>query len=238
MSRNNLAVIFSPVIFSMNFDQKKKHKHLKNITTLPVNLNLANNQISNTESIKLPTDKSIEYLVPSSKPTFDLKDTNEENKQEQLKLKLKQNSNYELGSKSDEIQTDQPQSKLLPVPNENSLNTSSKSNNQSNLDVNSNLAQIMAQNSKRKYSNRLNKAASTIVNFSRAELGTTKTSGFFFDSVKDNLESLEYMNKVVQLCVSDMIKYSMDLFTVNFNFQTFFICLLVFKKNIFKIGSS
>ncbi|RNA25411.1 stAR-related lipid transfer 13 isoform X2, partial [Brachionus plicatilis] len=215
MSRNNLAVIFSPVIFSMNFDRKKKHKNLKNISTLPVNLNLISNETMKTVNIGLPTENIEENQASSNKPIFDLKDLNDETNQEESELRLKRNSNFELGSKLSEIQTPQPQSRLLSVPNANlnAVNASSKTPDQLNLDINSNLVQMIAQNSKRKYSNRLNKAASTLVNFG-AELSTNKTTGFFFDSVKDTLETLEYMNKVVQLCVSDMIKYSMDLFTV------------------------
>ncbi len=67
------------------------------------------------------------------------------------------------------------------------------------------------QNYKRKYSEKINKAASSIVNFG-AELSSSKTTAFFSDSFKENLEN---MSKVIQLCVSDMIKYSMDLFTVS-----------------------
>jgi len=67
------------------------------------------------------------------------------------------------------------------------------------------------QNYKRKYSEKINKAASSLVNFG-AELSSSKPTAFFSDSFKENLEN---MSKVIQLCVSDMIKYSMDLFTVS-----------------------
>lgn len=66
-------------------------------------------------------------------------------------------------------------------------------------------------NYKRKYSEKINRAASSIVNFG-AELSSSKPTAFFSDSFKENLEN---MSKVIQLCVSDMIKYSMDLFTVS-----------------------
>ena len=75
------------------------------------------------------------------------------------------------------------------------------------------MLQVDKSNSKRKYSEKLNKAATSIVNFG-VELSSSTSSAFFSDSFEKNLSNLEYMSKVVQMCVADMIKYSMDLFTV------------------------
>ena len=100
--------------------------------------------------------------------------------------------------------------KTNDVDNSASLHSKSSNINSTILSVESSI-----KSSKRKYSDRLNKAANTIVNFG-AELSSNTSTVFFSSdqSYKESLDNLEFMNKVVQLCVSDMIKYSIDLFTV------------------------
>lgn len=78
--------------------------------------------------------------------------------------------------------------------------------NQSSEQLNSSSS---TSSSKSNYKHKFNKAASTIVNF-----GTEKP---FYESSKDNLENLEYLSRAVQQWVSDMIRYSMELFTVLLN---------------------
>ncbi|CAF0915176.1 unnamed protein product [Brachionus calyciflorus] len=242
MTKSNLAVIFSPVIFSMNFDNKKKPKNLKYISTMPVNMNLAKTiSLSNNED----TDETIneiqeqnetvinQQVVESTEEKLENSDKNEiqgdnespetvSNQLDVKQLDYKRNSTTAIDSKTSQLTISQQQSRLLSVPNAHlgvlsmSSTNSHPSSNQtqtSNTDLNSNLIQMIKQNSKRKYSDRLNKAASTLANFG-VEFGSSKGTSLFSDSTKDSLETLDFMNKVVQLCVSDMIKYSMDLFTV------------------------
>jgi hypothetical protein len=66
---------------------------------------------------------------------------------------------------------------------------------------------------KRKCSKTLNKAATSIANFSAGIVDINTQSGASYSYV-GNIEDL---SKVGQLCVGDMIKYSMDLFTVSCN---------------------
>jgi hypothetical protein len=89
------------------------------------------------------------------------------------------------------------------------------------------------------------KSQSDKTNKLNIDMGQVTNTSFFNDSLDKNLSNLEYMSKVVQLCVADMIKYSMDLFTVrfseilikSFNFEEFnFSILLVQKRFHLKIS--
>lgn len=239
MTRNNLAVCFSPVIFCLNFDYKKKsksRKYLPNSGSTSSNLHkIAPSLITSPSNQHLATPDS--NLSAQEKNSFEQTPTSFLSKTNLLPVastmttmssnlsEQKRNSSFVIDSKSSKTFLPQQQNRLLSVPNasitnNNQASTSTYSssnsspsspalNSSSLLQSNSNKT-----NSKRKYSDKFNKAASSIVNFG-VELSSSKTSAFFSDSIKENLENLEYMNRVVQLCVSDMIKYSMDLFTVS-----------------------
>ena len=67
---------------------------------------------------------------------------------------------------------------------------------------------------KSNYKQKLNKAANSIVNFAVSGDLSSSSSSTIAGMSKESLDSLDYLSKVVQMCVADMIKYSMDLFTV------------------------
>lgn len=217
MTRTNLAVCFSPVIFSLNYDNKKKikpHKLTNDTKNTPSLLTVPPNplllQVSPSSGKMLSTvkpnsahvifepidptnDNSGVYYGPPSQTLPDIiLDTN-------VKHEINSSSNLALSF--------------------NSLNEKSSTNS-----VNYQIDQLNQQpsaiatqqhNFKSTYTDKLNKAANSLVNFG-AELGSSTSATFFSDSLDKNLSNLEYMSKVVQLCVADMIKYSMDLFTVAF----------------------
>lgn len=66
---------------------------------------------------------------------------------------------------------------------------------------------------KSNYKQKLNKAANSLVNFAVSGNESSSSSALAAMS-KESLDSLDYISKVVQMCVADMIKYSIDLFTV------------------------
>jgi hypothetical protein len=244
MNRTNLAVCFSPVIFNLNFD-KKKMKYSKANTasnnimsmnqhpsqppaSLTVNVPKGSSSTANTstpsslttnDSVKLSKSNPNLFTNSSSPSPVNLdsiesasssaENVNMESKSNNLTLNDSTNNeaNYQTGipisivNKSNDLDNQTPYySKSSTTPTINSTILSVESSIKS---------------SKRKYSDRLNKAANTIVNFG-AELSSNTSTVFFSSdqSYKESLENLEFMNKVVQLCVSDMIKYSIDLFTV------------------------
>jgi hypothetical protein len=87
-----------------------------------------------------------------------------------------------------------------PPPSYQAYNSNNKASSQ----------QHQPADSKSNYKNKFNKAASSLVNF-----GADKSSTLFSDSSKDNMDNLEYLSRAVQQWVSDMIKYSIELFTVS-----------------------
>lgn len=112
-----------------------------------------------------------------------------------------------------------------PVPNSSGARTSSEAAGRSLLAVpNSPLqeksstpiamttSQMEQQKSsgKSNYKQKLTSAANSIVNFASGESSSTATAAIS----KESMDSLERLSKVSQMCVNDMIKYSMDLFTV------------------------
>ena len=238
MTRSNLAVCFSPVIFSLNYDNKKKIKSSHR------NLLITNEKSPSPSLLTVPPQP---LFVQATKPS---------KSSEQLEPITPENCGIYFGpapltpsSLSDNSTLSQEDS-VNPTPdirttntltshsilNETTTTTSICNNttatptslaNNANLSLmsasstpasplsplNSTQSLLLKQNYKRKYSDKFNKAASSIVSFG-AELSSGTTGSFFSDSMKDSLDNLEYMSKVVQLCVADMIKYSMDLFTV------------------------
>jgi hypothetical protein len=212
MTRNNLAVCFSPVIFRFSLEKKANLKQSKldnsnsySSKTITNNtISTISNDNASTKTINNPSVSSYLVSLPTSfeisPPVSCGGETNRLNKQSSIDLKL-----------------DSPLSISI---NEELLNKSAKSINQLNgqtaqptLTPNTTHSTSKS-NYKRKYSEKINKAASSLVNVASnfsAELSSSKSSTFFSESFKENLES---MSKVIQLCVSDMIKYSMDLFTV------------------------
>ena len=102
-------------------------------------------------------------------------------------------------------QNKQP-TQLYPI-NETKLLTSIPSQNKHQAEI----LQSVRSNYKRKYSDKINRAASSIVNFG-AEFNKSNR----FRTTDSSKGSFENMSKVIQICVADMIKYSVDLFNVMF----------------------
>lgn len=251
MTRSNLAVCFSPVIFNLNYDNKKKIKYSKTPSTNSNNItNISQQQVNPSPPFNLPTkvatgnnslniDDPASIKLSKSNPNLfspssnssspsNLDDiasvsssveninTNDENNNKPL---LTEQTSISIDSSSQETQTNNNNNntnnplkntnKQLPDTSSKLITTTHLQNfNPTILSVESSL-----KSNKRKYSERLNKAANTIVNFG-AELSSNTSTVFFSDQSKENLENLEFMSRLVQLCVSDMIKYSIDLFTV------------------------
>lgn len=67
---------------------------------------------------------------------------------------------------------------------------------------------------KTNYKQKLTSAANSIVNFAVSTGGDIGGGGSGAMS-KESMDSLDRLSKVSQMCVNDMIKYSMDLFTVS-----------------------
>ena len=224
MTRSNLAVCFSPVIFSLNYDNKKKikpHKISPSLLTVPTNplllqvtpgssgKALSTARPNSTHVIFEPVDPAhdnsgVYYGPQASSPT-----STSSLESSAVSGALNSSHAEELADKL----SPNTASVALPIPSMNqtpSLAVLQQQQIQQQQQQQNMLLQVTDKsNSKRKYSEKLNKAATSIVNF-----GAETTSAFFSDSFEKNLSNLEYMSKVVQMCVADMIKYSMDLFTV------------------------
>lgn len=257
MTRSNLAVCFSPVIFRFSLEKKTMKTKLDSSTTSyskppPSHTNSIDspaqrkNSSSNINVSNFLTSMPLDISLPiqSSKSNTILSDTNatSNNLTENIRI-------TEMGAGSSTVTTGSS-------PNRKSTDSEIDFKKQSSVDnskhfdfssvtltedmsglirkqatISSELGSSQSsnqgvtfgsqyntptssgkdkQNYKRKYSEKINKAASSLVNFG-AELSSSKPTAFFSDSFKENLEN---MSKVIQLCVSDMIKYSMDLFTV------------------------
>ena len=233
MTRNNLAVCFSPVIFHLNYDKKltKQSKQiLNNSSSL---LSSTNSKPQNTQNQSIKTSSNYNEILKKSPPyqqetsivlisqiqqaksnTNSNENLDNVNQLKNDMLNVPENSLDKLNATN--ISSDL-KARLLSVP---SISASNQAPSKQNSFNKTNIQQQQQQstvksNYRRKYSDRINRAASSIVNFG-AELSSSTSSAFFSDSVKDNFEN---MSKVVQLCVSDMMKYSMDLFTVSWKFN-------------------
>lgn len=275
MTRQNLAVCFSPVIFRFSLEKKTYYKppnvrdttnrsassqvgqtssaplpttttmsesahNNSNISQVAATISTLNKNDSNSNVTGLvtsiPQDSQQQQQQQASKPT-----TNTTNATNQANDMDNTSSTNETVTASDSRKNSESES--LPVVNNNDNNKQSVELNIPTKEVQANNNKKSSQvvsftelssstssttamggsttttsqtgkdklNYKRKYSEKINRAASSIVNFG-AELSSSKPTAFFSDSFKENLEN---MSKVIQLCVSDMIKYSMDLFTVS-----------------------
>lgn len=251
MTRTNLAVVFSPVIFSLDYtDNKKKLKALK--TQMASNYSYSSlskqptittiNPLVSISSISSGSEKQLLDLKSSSilKSSLEQIDNNSSSNQTQQSTPTESPSpvvsSSMINSVSQSTAADLHSSMNARVPKTSSVDTSSdqrkmakasfsqetKSSSQQSQDFpDSNIA---AQSSKlSKYSDKIiNKATNSFVSFGGGEIS------------KESLESFESMNKVVQSCVADMIKYSMDLFTVSFFLTgySFYFAYYIFSNQV------
>lgn len=102
---------------------------------------------------------------------------------------------------------------LLAVPNSPLQDKSSSPIAMATGQIEQNNTQKNSSNIKSNYKQKLNKAANSLVNF--AALGDSASSSTAASLTKESMDSLDQLSKVVQMCVADMIKYSIDLFTVS-----------------------
>ena len=236
MTRNNLAVCFSPVIFRFSLEKKANMKKLesstnnysKSMTTTnssetTVKINQTSSTTTHLTSLPFEISSPVQQKQPiqqqqsdaNNNETSTISKTNERDSTHQKSETslAKQNS---MDNKSfSEQNSNNALEETCTINEMNSATTTSLTQNSyyqpiSQPSVSTTQSSSSKQNYKRKYSEKINKAASSLVNFG-AELSSSKPTAFFSDSFKENLEN---MSKVIQLCVSDMIKYSMDLFTV------------------------
>lgn len=240
MTRNNLAVCFSPVIFRFNLEKKSKLKQ----TIPPVVATATTTTSGSTTATSNTTDTN--NVLKSSTTNPKLKDSIDEDKILKTTNNSSSSTNTLNVAKSVVQSSSQPelyakksidlsikQDESLPIEKVNRDNLTPEpaaipvtpssapplfSISESTLvttpvmtavkPIQTATAQSVKPN-KRKYSE---KFKSSIVNFS-AELNKSNILS------KGNLEN---MNKVIQLCVSDMIKYSVELFNVPVeNFEKF-----------------
>ncbi len=188
---------------SGNLSDQSSSKLSKSIPNIfsPVNPVIAGSLLLNLDS-----SESTSTSVDRSNPTNDNKESNL-SKPDSFSTSDSQNNGLELNTIPINIK--------LPESNNNNNNYSQplySTSLTSKQTLVSNFVNVEKSN-KRKYSDRLNKAANTIVNFG-AELSSNTSTVFFSDQSKESMDNLELMSRIVQLCVSDMIKYSIDLFTV------------------------
>jgi hypothetical protein len=210
MTRTNLAVCFSPVIFSLNYDNKKKIKPHKLL-----------NDTKNTPSLlTVPPNPLILQVSPaSSKLTPNIKPNSTHVIFEPIDP-MHDNSGVYYGPLSQTPSTssvvDANNHQSLEINSLLNLNTSYNSLNEkasiSNQSENLNVSESNQKANQQSFIN----SQSDKTNKLNIDLGQVTNTSFFNDSLDKNLSNLEYMSKVVQLCVADMIKYSMDLFTVRF----------------------
>lgn len=251
MTRLNLAVCFGPVIFSLNYDNKKKLKspksHLSSATssvgsggvgggltkppmlTIPNAMLLQSSSQSESESSNTGNNTNRKYseqITGKSRYESNLFPMIEQPKRSSMFEAKSGGINALVGEQLQQQQrTSTTAGALLSVPNaplqDKSSSpiamTSAQMMLQSSAQTTTNSGKSSSTNN---YKKKFNKAASSIVNFG-AELSMTSKSSALFSvdsssssTNKENLESMEYLSRVVQTCVHDMIKYSMDLFTV------------------------
>ena len=265
MTRSNLAVCFSPVIFRFNLEKKANLKskldsstgsyskptlltnhnninpsiennsviiqqqndtsNVNTVTTsqiIPLEISLSPLQNNNkskkylTDNTELHTTSSTTTITTASSATNTRKSSDsdaillENNFKKQSSIELLKNNNANTNEFSPNALIEEEAHNAASSSKKQIKNEISHQNQCQQQSLASSSSKDK-QNYKRKYSEKINKAASSLVNFG-AELSSSKPTAFFSDSFKENLEN---MSKVIQLCVSDMIKYSMDLFTVN-----------------------
>jgi hypothetical protein len=192
MNRNNLAVVFSPVIFSLDYDSKKKLKSLKSQMLANYTIAVSNKnqqQLQQQLLLQQQATTSTQQHQPPAGRSFD------DNQAAGSVIKNEKDPSRRISSSASKNALQQ-ESESAPTTTDHSEIKSSST-----------------------LANKINKAANSIVSFSTSSDANPSTSSKIIasDSViaaKENIDSFEYMNKVVQMCVSDMIKYSMDLFTV------------------------
>lgn len=236
MTRNNLAVCFSPVIFRFSLEKKTNIKQAKldsstnsysksmtstngSETTVKFNQTSAITPTHLTsQPLEISTPVPQKVVQPETNNNNEISTSSKTNESDSTRQKseislAKQNSNdYKSFSEQNSYNATEDTCTVTEMNSATTTNLLQNSHTQqiSQPLVSTNQSTTSKQNYKRKYSEKINKAASSLVNFG-AELSSSKHSAFFSDSFKENLEN---MSKVIQLCVSDMIKYSMDLFTV------------------------
>jgi hypothetical protein len=204
----------SPVSLSLNVPKGSNNS---------TNTGISNSSLTTNDSIKLSKSNPNIFTNSSSPSPVNLGIIESASSStENINMESKQ-TNFNL---NDSINNEASYQTSIPISivskkndldNQISLPYNSKLSTTTPAYINSTILSVESsiKSSKRKYSDKLNKAANTIVNFG-AELSSNTSTVFFSSdqSNKESLENLEFMNKVVQLCVSDMIKYSIDLFTV------------------------
>jgi hypothetical protein len=208
MTRNNLAVVFSPVIFSLDYDNKKKIKSIKSqLQLLHSNATLMKQQ--QAQLILNPSTSSSSTTVPER--ALSLNKLSESSETSPIAEEFPSDcGTSSAGYTSLPVQIE---SATAAATTSSSLDMPPAKSPASDLNENfiitpppsTSTSQNAATPSKSTYINKFNRAASSFVSFG---------SDLKSDSIKESLENFDYMNKVVQLCVSDMIRYSMDLFTV------------------------
>jgi hypothetical protein len=162
MPRSNLAVCFSPVLFHLNVDFKKKKLYSRSRM------------------------RQQQLLINYTLQTSDDNDSSSNNNNEDIA----QASANAVSNEIQNVNEALPQSQPPPQQQQQTL-----------------------ESYKRKCSQTFNKAATSIANFSAGIVD--------FNNYTQNTsiipDEIEYISKVGQICVNDMIKYSMDLFTVSIN---------------------
>lgn len=233
MTRTNLAVCFGPVIFSLNYGNKKKLK--------------AASKIMKPQSLQPLPHPPLPLATPTTPPSLNVNTVEDQPKpievEKNSSLGVSMSPYRKLSEQIVKAQTLAPESSsqkrssmfetkptggltgprtidypggksLLSVPNSPLQDKSASpiAMTTSQLEQHNNQKHPTT-NLKSNYKQKLNKAANSIVNF--AVSGESASSSSVMTSMsKESMDSLDQLSKVVQMCVADMIKYSMDLFTV------------------------
>ena len=236
MTRTNLAVCFSPVIFrfylekSANLKQTKLDSLSNSYSHKTATTIISNGSTSNDNTpVKCSSSSNVPAFLTTVPSSLEIS----------LPIQATATESNEAKRKFDKPEADTKLVKQMSVEKKHSITESTSSLIQTGSTKTVKIASaasvsvpighvtayqsVVKSNYKRKYSEKINKAASSLVNFG-AEFGSSKTSAFFSDSLKDNLET---MSKVIQLCVADMIKYSIDLFTVRENFMYTYLIKII-----------
>lgn len=195
MIRSNLAVCFSPVLFHLNIDFKKKKLYARH-RTRQQQLNISNplqSSDDNDES-KKEAQRNIDEIVVA----------NVEATESASNVETKEESASNVEAKGSASATLSLETKNLAVITSNELTAPIPVRKKSSL------SHQTLETYKRKCSQTFNKAAASIVNFSAGIVDLNN----YAQNNSISTDEIEYLSKVGQLCVSDMIKYCMDLFTV------------------------
>jgi hypothetical protein len=162
MTRSNLAVCFSPVLFHLNVDIKKKKLYSRSRM------------------------RQQQLLINNTLQTSDDNDSSSNNNNEDIAQASPNAASNEIQNVNEAL----PQSQPPPQQQQQTL-----------------------ESYKRKCSQTFNKAATSIANFSAGIVDFNN----YTQNTSIITDEIEYISKVGQICVNDMIKYSMDLFTVSIN---------------------